>query len=76
MKINAVGVDYSVLRAKNRNVKEAEAPKDIAGVPKGMSMISFKSGNPRHIAHMVAEEPLMAAVLVQLLMIITFWIKM
>ena len=42
MKINAVGVDYSVLRAKNRNVKEAEAPKDIAGVPKGMSMISFK----------------------------------
>ena len=58
MKINAVGVDYSVLRAKNRNVKEAEAPKDIAGVPKGMSMISFKSGNPRHIAHMVAEEPL------------------
>ena len=58
MKINAVGVDYSVLRAKNRNVKEAEAPKDITGVPKGMSMISFKSGNPRHIAHMVAEEPL------------------
>ena len=58
MKINAVGVDYSVWRAKNRNVKEAEAPKDIAGVPKGMSMISFKSGNPRHIAHMVAEEPL------------------
>lgn len=58
MKINAVGVDYSVLRAKNRNVKEAEAPKDIVGVPKGMSMISFKSGNPRHIAHMVAEEPL------------------
>lgn len=39
-------------------MKEAEAPKDIAGVPKGMSMISFKSGNPRHIAHMVAEEPL------------------
>ena len=58
MKINAVGVDYSVLRAKNRNVNEAEAPKDIAGVPKGMSMISFKSGNPRHIAHMVSEEPL------------------
>ena len=58
MKINAVGVDYSVLRAKNRNVKEAEAPKDIVGVPKGMSTISFKSGNPRHIAHMVAEEPL------------------
>lgn len=58
MKINAVGVDYSVLRAKNRNVKETEAPKDIVGVPKGMSTISFKSGNPRHIAHMVAEEPL------------------
>lgn len=58
MKINAVGVDYSVLRAKNRNVKETEASKDITGVPKGMSMISFKSGNPRHIAHMVAEEPL------------------
>ena len=58
MKINAVGVDYSVLRAKNRNVKEAEAPKDIVGVSKGMSTISFKSGNPRHIAHMVAEEPL------------------
>lgn len=58
MKINAVGIDYSVLRAKNRNVKETEASKDITGVPKGMSMISFKSGNPRHIAHMVAEEPL------------------
>ena len=58
MKINAVGTDYSVLKTKNRNVKESSSPTDTTNVPKGLSMLSFKSGNPRHIAHMVAEEPL------------------
>lgn len=57
MKINAIGTDYSALRARNvKNVK-SEQPQGV-NVPSGMSMISFRSGNPRHIAHVVAEEPL------------------
>lgn len=58
MKINAVGVDYSNLRVKSRNVKETDVVKDSAALPKGITQIAFRSGNPRHIAHMVAEEPL------------------
>ena len=61
MKINAIGADYSVLRArnlKNSKVNETTKTNDTSNIPQGMSMISFRSGNPRHIAHVVAEEPL------------------
>ncbi len=51
MKINAIGTDYSAVKARRAKVQNNN-------VPKGMSMISFRSGNPRHIAHVVAEEPL------------------
>lgn len=58
MKINAINADYAVRNV--RNVKRAAAAPDVQGgnIPQGMSMISFRSGNPRHIAHMVSEEPL------------------
>lgn len=61
MKINAIGADYSALRArnlKNSKVNETIKTDDVSNIPQGMSMISFRSGNPRHIAHVVAEEPL------------------
>lgn len=58
MKINAINADYAVRNV--RNVKRAAAAPDVQGgnIPQGTSMISFRSGNPRHIAHMVSEEPL------------------
>ncbi len=61
MKINAISnADYSGLRARKIGGLNAEKQVADAGLklPKGMSMISFRSGNPRHIAHMVSEEPL------------------
>lgn len=59
MKINAIGADYSAIRARNaRGTKAVESQPQGIDIPKGMSMISFRSGNPRHIAHVVAEEPL------------------
>ena len=61
MKINAIGADYSALRTrnlKNSKVNETIKTDDVSNIPQGMSMISFRSGNPRHIAHVVAEEPL------------------
>ncbi len=60
MKINAVSADYSVRSARNsKRAKEITTPENPqVNVPQGMSMISFKSGNPKHIAHMVSEEPL------------------
>lgn len=59
MKINAIGTDYSAIRARGaKGVRAAEGQAQGIDVPKGMSMISFRSGNPRHIAHVVAEEPL------------------
>ena len=61
MKINAIGADYSALRArnlKNSKVNETTKTNDTSNIPQGMSMISFRSGNPRHIAHVGAEEPL------------------
>ena len=57
MKISAINPNYAPLRAKNlRETTNAET--SAINVPKNMSMISFRSGNPRHIAHVVAEEPL------------------
>ena len=65
MRINAVTNEYGSNRVKAvLSPKEPETGGD--GIPKleirrlknGMSMISFRSGNPRHIAHVVAEEPL------------------
>ena len=52
MKINAIGTDYSAVKTRRAENKIQN------NIPKGMSMISFRSGNPRHIAHVVAEEPL------------------
>ena len=57
MKISAINPNYAPLRAKNlRETTSVES--SVINVPKNMSMISFRSGNPRHIAHVVAEEPL------------------
>ena len=57
MKINAIGTDYSSLRARNvKNVK-SEQPQGV-NVPNGMSMISFKGGNKGDVLHVIAEvEP-------------------
>ena len=57
MKINAINPSYAPLRAKNLRETTSVETSNI-NVPKNMSMISFRSGNPRHIAHVVAEEPL------------------
>ena len=57
MKINAISPDYCT--AGTRNVKRNENSRLVKKpVNSGMAMISFRSGNPRHIAHVVAEEPL------------------
>ena len=57
MKISAINPNYAPLRAKN--LRETTSVESSAiNVPKNMSMITFRSGNPRHIAHVVAEEPL------------------
>lgn len=58
MKINAIGPDYSALRVQSKRVKNTASVNSNVTLPNGMSMITFKSGNPRHIAHMVSEEPL------------------
>lgn len=59
MRINSISADYGALRAKNvRGAKVSEPQTPSTNLPEGMSMISFKSGNPRHIAHIVMEEPL------------------
>ena len=58
MKINAISADFAT--QKSRNVKKINSsnPTEQTAEKNGMSMISFRSGNPRHIAHFVAEEPL------------------
>ena len=59
MKINAISADYAVRNAKNVKAANITAPETQGiNVPQGMSMVSFRSGNPRHIGHMVSEEPL------------------
>ena len=59
MKINAIGTDYSVLKAsRTGGAKVAKTQTQPSGIPQGMSVISFRGGNPRHIAHVVAEEPI------------------
>ena len=57
MKINAINADYLRQRAGN-NKKTQSSPAVSKRLPEGVTMISFRSGNPRHIAHMVSEEPL------------------
>lgn len=59
MKINAIGADYSALRVKSA-VKNS-VPQEQLNVPKGMTKISFRGGNPDHVAHWVMEEPLLGA---------------
>ena len=62
MKINAIGTDYSAIRARNtKSVKATERQPQEIDVPKGMTKISFRGGNPNHVAHWVMEEPLLGA---------------
>ena len=62
MKINAISTDYSALRARNaKNVKIADNQPQSVDIPKGTTMISFRGGNPDHVAHWVMEEPLLGA---------------
>ena len=64
MQINAIGKEYVSLKNNTKvRLKKSEANEnrimpDTTPLNNGMSMISFKSGNPRHIGHVVAEEPL------------------
>ncbi len=52
MKINAIGADYSALRVeKNRGVRV----KNADPIPNGMSVISFRGGNPKHLFHQISE---------------------
>ena len=56
MKINAIGTDYSAIRAKNaRGAKAVESQPQGIDIPKGMSMISFKGGNKGDVLHVIAE---------------------
>ena len=62
MRINAIGTDYSSARLREKTNPDIDNTNAVGLETKqlnnGMSMISFKSGNPRHVAHVVAEEPL------------------
>ncbi len=59
MRINAIGADYAVRNAKSVKRNNTVTPEmQTPTLPQGYSMISFRSGNPRHIAHMVSEEPI------------------
>ena len=59
MKINAISnADYSQRAGKIKADRMQNVSQVNRALPKNMSMISFRSGNPRHIAHMVSEEPL------------------
>lgn len=59
MRISAIGTDYSAISARSvKSIKATEGQPQGNSIPNGMSLISFRSGNPRHIAHVVAEEPL------------------
>lgn len=51
MKVSAISF------AQNVNVQPSQRASKTS-LPKNYSIISFKSGNPKHIAHIVAEEPL------------------
>ena len=56
MKINAIGADYSAIRARNaRGTKAVESQPQGIDIPKGMSMISFKGGNKGDVLHVIAE---------------------
>ena len=56
MKINAIGTDYSVIRARNaKSVKATEGQTQGIDVPKGMTKISFRGGNKNQAIEYVAE---------------------
>ena len=58
MKINAINANY--LPGTNVRLKRSVSSPQMEPqtILQNMSVISFRSGNPRHIAHVVAEEPL------------------
>ena len=56
MKINAIGADYSAIRARNaKGVKATEGQPQGIDVPKGMTKISFRGGNKGDVLHVIAE---------------------
>lgn len=42
----------------NLKTNPTTQPVNDPSVPAGLSMIAFKSGNPRHLAHVISEEPI------------------
>lgn len=58
MKINAVSADFATCKKNHTRKIQSSEPSQNGGVTVAPSMITFKSGNPKHIAHIVAEEPL------------------
>lgn len=59
MQVSAIRNNYSAAVINTKKVlRNSEINTESASLPPKMSMITFKSGNPRHIAHVVAEEPL------------------
>ena len=60
MRISAVSNYSSFSRTRLKETTSPDSTKIESALqsPSDMAMISFKSGNPRHIAHVVSEEPL------------------
>ena len=60
MRISAVNSNYSSINQKKlrSTTTPTTSVEPTSQTPTGLAMISFKSGNPKHIAHVVAEEPL------------------
>lgn len=58
MKVNAVALSYSTDSKLNIQSRKNIVNNQTSQMSKNMSMIAFGSGNPKHIAHVVAEEPL------------------
>ena len=54
MKVSAIDKLGFMTSKQAKNIPPLETPQ----IPTGSTLISFKSGNPKHIAHIVAEEPL------------------
>ncbi|MBE7703912.1 MAG: hypothetical protein E7Z89_07680 [Cyanobacteria bacterium SIG28] len=56
MKVNTVDTVY-LSNLKNQRTRRITEPTTTASPPV-MNMLAFKSGNPRHIAHVIVEEPI------------------
>lgn len=58
MKVSAISLNQQISAQNLKNVRNRGILEQPTATPTGMSMITFRSGNPKHIAHIVAEEPL------------------